>query len=122
MAIIMFGGMCRYDDASGLMWRNSRFEADGSAFEITFDKRKNSQFRQGDKVLVSAFPLAVVCPVRLLQRLRLYTGGAEGLYVFLGFNDRLVSKSPGIYAPCPNKQITYDQLLRYPSLWFSGVI
>ncbi len=41
--VVMFGGMCRYDDASGLMWRNIRLEADGSAFEIYFDKRKNSQ-------------------------------------------------------------------------------
>ncbi len=44
MIVVMFGGMCRYDDASHLMWRNIRFEADGSAFEIAFDKRKNSQF------------------------------------------------------------------------------
>ncbi len=42
---VMFGAMCRYDDASGLRWRNIRFEADGSAFEITFDKRKNCQYR-----------------------------------------------------------------------------
>ncbi len=52
MAVIMFGRMCRYDDASRLMWRNIRFEADGSAFEITFDKRKNSQFRQGTRYWV----------------------------------------------------------------------
>ncbi len=64
MAVIMFGGMCRYDGAYGLMWRNIRFEADGSAFKITFDERKNSQFRQGNKVLISAFPLVVVCPIR----------------------------------------------------------
>ncbi len=43
MALVMFGGMCRYDDASGLLWRNVRFGEDGSAFEITFDKRKNAQ-------------------------------------------------------------------------------
>jgi hypothetical protein len=42
MAIVMFGGMCRYDDAPGLLWRNVSFEEDGSAFEITFDKRKNA--------------------------------------------------------------------------------
>ena len=75
MVVVMFGGMCRYDDASGLMWRNIRFEADGSAFEITFDK----QYRQGNKVLASALPLAALCPVRLLHRLWLFTGGAEGL-------------------------------------------
>ena len=57
----------------------------------------------------------------MLQRLRVYTGGAKGLYVFRGFNGRLVSKSPGISAPGPTK-ITYDQMLRYLSMWFSGVI
>jgi integrase len=42
IVVVMFGGMCRYDDASGLVWRNIRLVADGGAFEITFDKRKNS--------------------------------------------------------------------------------
>jgi hypothetical protein len=41
ISVVMFDGMCRYDDASGLKWRNIRIEADGSAFKITFDKRKN---------------------------------------------------------------------------------
>jgi hypothetical protein len=48
MFVIVFGGMCRYDDEAGLMWRNIRFVADKSAFEIPFDKRKNSQLRQGN--------------------------------------------------------------------------
>ena len=39
MAVVMFGGMCRYDNASGLLCSNIRFESDGSGFEITFDKR-----------------------------------------------------------------------------------
>ena len=47
MSVIVFGAICRYDDASGLMWWNIRFdEANGSAFEIIFGKRKNSQFHQ----------------------------------------------------------------------------
>jgi hypothetical protein len=33
MAVLMFGGMCRYDDASGLQWRNVRFLEDKSAYE-----------------------------------------------------------------------------------------
>ena len=65
ICVIMFGAMCRYDDASGLMWRNIRFEADGGAFEITFDKLNNSQFRQGNKVVVAAFSSA---PVRRCDR------------------------------------------------------
>ena len=49
IAVVMFGGMYRYDDASGLLWSNIRFESDGSGSEISFDKRKNAQFRQGEK-------------------------------------------------------------------------
>ncbi len=30
MAVVMFGGMCRYYDASGMLWSNIRFDADGS--------------------------------------------------------------------------------------------
>ncbi len=55
----------------------------------------------------------------MLHRLRVYIGVAEGLYVFREFNGRLVSKSPGSTAPGSTK-ITYDQLLRYLSLWFSS--
>ncbi len=119
-AVVMFGGMCRYDDASGLLWRSFRFEADGSAFELAFDKRNNCQFRQGNKVLVAAAPLSAVCPMRLLRELESFTGGSESLPVFRGFNGRLVATSPGLTAPGP-KKITYDQLLRFLSLWFSGV-
>ena len=67
MAVVMFGVMCRYDDASGLQWRNIRFVEDGSGFEINFDKRKNAQFRQGIKVLVAANPSATLCSLRLLR-------------------------------------------------------
>ncbi len=42
MAVVVIGGMCRYDDASGLQWKNARFVEDGNGFEITFDKRKNA--------------------------------------------------------------------------------
>ncbi len=51
--------------------------ADGSGYEIIFDKRKNDQYRQGSKVLVAASPLLAVCPVRLLRELQIYTGGSE---------------------------------------------
>ena len=34
IAVVMFGAMCRHEDASGLMWRNIRFEADGSASRL----------------------------------------------------------------------------------------
>jgi hypothetical protein len=121
MAVIMFGAMCRYDDASGLRWRNIRFVEDGSGFEITFEKRKNAQYRQGNKVLVASCPGAVVCPMSLLRQLRVYTGGSEDLFVFRGFNGRLVAKNPGSTTPGPDK-IPYDQMLRFMGLWFSGVL
>ena len=44
MAVLMFDGMCRYDDASGLKWRNVCFLEDRSAYELTFDKHKNAQY------------------------------------------------------------------------------
>ena len=103
MAVIIFGGVCRYDDAPGLLWSNIRFEAAGSAFEITFDKRKNAQFRQGNKVLIASFPLSTVCLVRLLRELKTYTGGSEGLLVFRGFNGHMVAKSPRSTMPGPKK-------------------
>ena len=65
MAILSFGAMCRYSDVSRLKWENIRFESDLSSFEITFEIRKNSQFRQGNKVLVAATK-DIICPLKLL--------------------------------------------------------
>jgi hypothetical protein len=45
MAVIMFGAMCRYDDVSGLRWRNIRFVEDGSGFEITCELKKTNTVR-----------------------------------------------------------------------------
>ncbi len=53
--------------------------------------------------------------------MRAYTGGAEDLHVFRGFNGRLVAKNPGSTAPGPDK-IAYDKMLRFMGLWFSGVL
>ena len=66
MPVVMFGGMCRYDDASRLLWRNFRFLEERSGYEIPIDKRKNANFRQINKVLVISSSLAAVCPWRLL--------------------------------------------------------
>ena len=90
----MFRAMGRYDDASGPMWSSIRFVENMSGFEITFEKRKNCQCMHGNKVLVASCPVAVVCPMRLLRHLRAYTGGAEELHVFRGFNGHLVAKNP----------------------------
>ena len=68
MAILSFGAMCRYSDVSRLKWRNIKFESDSSCFEITFEIRKNAQFRQGNKVIVVATN-DVVCPFKLLRAL-----------------------------------------------------
>jgi hypothetical protein len=53
--------------------------------------------------------------------LKIFTGGSEDLSIFRGFKGRLVAKSPRMTASGP-KKITYDQYLRYLSLWFSGVM
>jgi hypothetical protein len=72
-------------------------------------------FRQGNKVLAAANPSATVYPLRLLRELRILTGGSENLFIFRGFNGRLVPKRPGSTAPGTNK-ITYDQFFRYLGL------
>ncbi len=59
--------------------------------------------------------------MRLLRELKTYTGGSEGLLVFRGFNGRVVTKSPRSTSTGP-KKITYDQFLRFMSLWFNGVM
>jgi hypothetical protein len=57
----------------------------------------------------------------MLRELRIFTGGSEDLFIFRGFNGRLVAKRPGSTAPGPDK-ITYDQFFRYLGQWFSGVM
>jgi len=52
---------------------------DGSGFKIPFDKRKNAQHMQGNKVLVASFLLAAVCPMRLLMRLQEFNRWIGGL-------------------------------------------
>jgi hypothetical protein len=71
--------------------------------------------------LVASCPDAVVCPMRLLRQLRAYTGGAKELHVFRGINGRIVAKNPGRTAPGPHT-ISYDQMLRFMGLWFSGAL
>ena len=61
-----------------------------------------------------------MCPVRLLLKLRRFTGGSADLHVFRGFNGRLVAKSSQKTVP-GQERITYDQYLRFLGLWFSGV-
>ncbi len=46
MAVVMFGGMCMYEDANRLRWRNVQFEPYGNNFHLSFEKRKNAQFKQ----------------------------------------------------------------------------
>jgi len=43
VAVVIFGGMCRYNDASRLRWRNVTIEPDGCSFHLSFEKRKNAQ-------------------------------------------------------------------------------
>ena len=121
MAVVMFGGMCRYDDVSNLRWKHATFGAAGCSVELFFEKRKNDQHRQGGRVLVSAVDVGDVCPVKLLLQLRAATGPEPESYIFRGFEGRLVAKSPGAAAPGEDR-ITYSQLIRYMALWFGQTL
>ena len=111
MAILSFGAMCRYSDVSRLKWRNKKFESDSSCFEITFEIRKNAQFRQGNKVIVSATN-DVVCPLKLLRALQSVSNPQGDDFIFRGFNDRLVAKNPDKTTPMVFA-IKYAQYMRY---------
>jgi hypothetical protein len=81
MAILSFGATCRYSDVSRLKWKNIKFESDSSSFEITFEIRKNAQFRQGNKDIVSTTN-DVVCPLRLLRALQSVSNpGGDDLFL-----------------------------------------
>jgi hypothetical protein len=82
MAVVMFGGMCRYDDAIRLRLRNVQFEPAGSNFHLAFKKRKNAQFRQGKRVIVAATTSGPLCPLKLLEMMRMHTGESEDAFVF----------------------------------------
>ena len=106
MAILSFGAMCRYSDVSRLQWGNIKFEKDLSSFEITFEIKINSQFRQGNKVLVAATK-NVICPLKLLLKLKDLDpeSGCDSSPIFCGFNGRLVARNPQNTTP----------ILTYPS-------
>jgi hypothetical protein len=53
MAVMMFGAMCIYNDASRLRWRNVTIEPDGSNFHLSFEKRNNALFIKGIQVTVT---------------------------------------------------------------------
>ncbi len=82
MAVIRFGAMCRYNDVSRLRWRNAKFEQYGSSFHLTFEKRKNVQFKHGNRVTVADALQGQVCPLKLLRMIQLYTGGEEDAFIF----------------------------------------
>jgi hypothetical protein len=94
MAILSFGAMCCYSDVSRLKWGDIKFESDLSSFEITFEIKKNSKFRQGNKVLVPATKEAIR-PLKLLIKLKnLDVNNALSSPILCGFNGRLVAKNP----------------------------
>ena len=76
-----------------------KFDSDGSCFHLSFEKRKNAQFRQGNRVTVAAATSGPVCPFKLLEMLYVHTGREEDAFVFRGFNGRLVKKSPERTSP-----------------------
>jgi hypothetical protein len=120
MAILSFGAMCRYSDLSRLKWKNVKFESDSSSFEITFKIRKNAQFRQGEKVIVSTTN-DVVCPLKLSRALHSVSNAEEDDFSFRGFNGRLVAKNPGKTTPMV-REIMYVRHMRYLSFWLGGIL
>ena len=119
MAVVMFGAMCRYDDVSHLRWRNIKFDNGYECFHIEFEKRKNDQYRQGNRVTVAAAPDGLVCPLKLLRKMMLITGGDADAFIFRGFNGRFVLTSPEKTAPGPSF-ISYAQFSKYLALWFGA--
>ncbi len=75
MVVVMFGDICRYDDTSRLRWHNVEFEPNRSSFHLSFEKRKNDQFRKRNRVTVVPSTIGPVFPLKLLEMMRLHTGG-----------------------------------------------
>ena len=71
----------------------AKFEKFWSFVDLKFERRKNSQFKQGNTVTVSATSHGVVCPDLILKDLQRFVGSNPASYVFQGFNGRLVPKS-----------------------------
>ena len=110
-----------YSDVSRLNWDNVKFASDLSSFEITFERRKNSQFRQASKVTVAAAK-DQICPLKLLLKLKESNVDASPESpIFCGFDGRLVAKNPQKTVPY-DVPIKYDQYVRYLSLWFGEVL
>ena len=61
LRVWMSGGICRYNDVSRLRWHNLQFDEGGEFAAFRFERRKNSQFRQGDTIYVSAIPRRGAC-------------------------------------------------------------
>jgi hypothetical protein len=120
MPIISFGDMCHYSDVSRLKWKNIEFESGSSSFEITFEIRKNAQFRQGNNFIVSATNDAV-CPLMLLRALQSVSNPRGDDFIFRGLNGRLAAKNPGKTTTMV-MAIKYAQYMRYLSLWLRGIL
>jgi hypothetical protein len=88
MAVVMFGGMCKYDDASRRRRRDVMFEP--SIFYLSFEKKKNAKIGQGNKITVVVANIGHVCPFKLLEMMKLHTGESDDAFVFRDFNGRLV--------------------------------
>ncbi len=117
MAVVMFGAMCRYDDANHLRWRNIMFNTGYRCFHIESKKRKNDQYRQGNRVSVAAAPDGLVCSLMPMRRIMMFTRGDGDDFIFRGFNGRCVITSPERTVPGPSF-ISYAQFSKYLALWF----
>jgi len=105
---------------SRLKWKNIKFESDSNFFEITFEIRKNAQFRQGNKLIVSATN-DVVCLLHVLRALQSVSNSEGDGFIFRYFNGRLVAKKPGKTTPIVIA-IKHVRYMRDLSLLFGGIL
>jgi hypothetical protein len=96
-----------------------QLEPYGNSLHLSFEKRKNAQVRQGNRVTVDAAYSGPVCPLKLLEMIRRHTGESDDDFVFRGFNGRLVKESPE-RTSTGNECITYAQFSTCLSLWFGA--
>ena len=89
--IFPFGAICGYSDVTRLKWINVRSEPNLRFFEKTFERRENSQFRQGNKVTIASTD-ALLCPLKLLLKLKDNdVNYSPNAFIFGGSNERLIA-------------------------------
>jgi hypothetical protein len=116
--------MCRFDDATNLVWSDIKFEQHGNLV-ISFRKRKSDQYRQGTSIAIASNVRGLTCHVMLPRRLldRVPCGKAKdnSIHVFQGFTGSLVRNLADDTIP-NGYMITFGQHTRFLSQWFGTLM